>query len=71
MPDTDGNHRRTDDEDRLTAEVEALRKDNDELRRANGDLLASRQQIEANVTTRVKLPPKRADAPAVDDVFDV
>ena len=38
----------------MTAEVEALRKDNDELRRANSDLLASRHQIEANVTTRVK-----------------
>ena len=38
----------------MTAEVQALRKDNDQLRRANSDLLASRHQIEANVTTRVK-----------------
>jgi len=38
----------------MTAEVQALRKDNDTLRRANRDLLASRHQIEANVTTRVK-----------------
>jgi integrating conjugative element protein (TIGR03752 family) len=38
----------------MTTEVQALRKDNDQLRRENRDLLASRHQIEENVTTRVK-----------------
>ena len=38
----------------MTAEVQALRKDNDQLRKENRDLLASRHQIEENVTTRVK-----------------
>ena len=38
----------------MTAEVQALRKDNDQLRQENRDLLASRHQIEENVTTRVQ-----------------
>ncbi len=38
----------------MTAEVEALRKDNLTLRNENQRLLSSREQIEENVTTRVK-----------------
>ncbi len=38
----------------MTTEVQALRKDNDQLRKENRELLASRHQIEENVTTRVK-----------------
>jgi len=38
----------------MTTEVQALRKDNDQLGKDNRDLLASRHQIEENVTTRVK-----------------
>ncbi|MCP5408959.1 MAG: TIGR03752 family integrating conjugative element protein [Chromatiaceae bacterium] len=38
----------------MTAEVKALRQDNTELRSENRELLASRTQIENNVTTRVK-----------------
>ena len=37
----------------MTTEVQALRKANDQLRRENRELLASRHQIEENVTTRV------------------
>jgi len=38
----------------MTAEVKALRQDNTQLRSENRELLASRTQIENNVTTRVK-----------------
>jgi integrating conjugative element protein (TIGR03752 family) len=38
----------------MTAEVRALRQDNDELQQENRDLLASRQQIEGNVASRLK-----------------
>ena len=38
----------------MTAEVKALRQDNDQLRQANRDLLASRDQMEGNIASRVK-----------------
>jgi len=38
----------------MTAEVQALRKGNEQLRKGNQDLLANRNQIEENVTTRLK-----------------
>ncbi len=38
----------------MTVEVQTLRKDNDKLHNENRDLLVNRQQIEENVTTRVK-----------------
>ena len=38
----------------MTTEVQALHKDNVQLRKENGDLLASRHQIEENVATKVK-----------------
>ena len=38
----------------MTAEVKALRRDNTELRSENRELLASRTQIEENVTTRIR-----------------
>src|SRR6056297_2682639 len=38
----------------MTAEVESLRRDNTQLRKANESLLASRQQIEENVSTKLR-----------------